>query len=61
MTGSAGTLTISYRSVNQAQVRDSVTVNLPSNAVAVPAPGAAIKKFTAEKRRMKRPSGRRKQ
>ena len=36
MTGAAGTLTISYRSVNQSNVRDSVTVSLP------PIGGAAI-------------------
>jgi Calcineurin-like phosphoesterase len=40
MTGAAGTLTISYRSVNQANVRDSVTVNLPTIG------GAAIAKAT---------------
>jgi hypothetical protein len=38
MTGQPGTLTISYRSVNQANVRDSVTVNL------APAGGAAAAK-----------------
>ncbi|MGA2016136.1 MAG: metallophosphoesterase [Opitutaceae bacterium] len=36
MTGAAGTLTISYRSVNQSNVRDSVTVSLP------PIGGAAV-------------------
>ena len=34
MTGAVGTLTIGYRSVNQAKVRDSVTVKLTPNAAA---------------------------
>jgi hypothetical protein len=42
MSGSAGTLTIAYRSVNQANVRDSVTVTLPSRGTALAAkPGPA--------------------
>jgi len=43
MTGAAGTLTITYRSVNQANVRDSVTVSLAATggaAAAKPAPAA---------------------
>ena len=36
MTGAVGTLTISYRSVSQANVRDSITVKLTPAATAPP-------------------------
>jgi hypothetical protein len=43
MKGSAGTLTISYRSVNQAGVRDRVTVTLPPKAAVPPVAARAPK------------------
>jgi Calcineurin-like phosphoesterase len=43
MTGAAGTLTISYKSVSQAGVRDSVTLTLPSAGSAAAAKPAAAR------------------
>jgi hypothetical protein len=60
MTGPSGTLTISYRSVNQAHVRDSVTVKLPPSAVAASMPKVVRSKTASAKRRTGRAQKRRK-
>jgi hypothetical protein len=50
MTGAAGKLTIGYRSVNQAAVRDSVTVTLPPKSGGAPAAAAkAVKRMDPHK------------
>jgi hypothetical protein len=54
MTGKVGTMTISYKSVNQAAVRDSVTVTLATKGGAPAASAARFKAGKELKSRMRR-------